>query len=402
MTHWVTASTVATDVPYPLETWNPGSQQLCLCGSQKLGPVATAAHTATGQTAPNPLTTLGCMGRRDRSRSRGHERRRRSSSSSSSTYSSSDEESEIAKEERAERKEQREEQRRADRKLREEKAKQEAAERKAGEVQWIIKDTINTYDHGEDDDDDDDDDNNDDASIFALRGIKLASAPLAVQDCKSWGTLEPYLRGFFEVHTSQKKVALKLKLMSATEVEGGDILYGTVRDESTMANWWVQLTEAVERDGPSQKKIIKAELVGVKGAIKIARKKKPVTARATAEKEKFNSLVTAIYGEQPGHYAEGEWSAEASDIVRRDPAMLKKYLAMRKLTAKVRGRPALVPPVSCSTGPRLAGAQVMGCADYLPNMCVIVCPFDGGQCSHGVFRMNGSCKPSQVPCAPAL
>ena len=38
----------------------------------------------------------------------------------------------------------------------------------------------------------------------------------------------------------------------------------------------------------------------------------------------------------------------------------------------------------------------MGSANYMPNMCVIVCPFEGEKCTHGTFRMNGSCKPSQV------
>ena len=42
----------------------------------------------------------------------------------------------------------------------------------------------------------------------------------------------------------------------------------------------------------------------------------------------------------------------------------------------------------------------MGSADYMPNMCVIICPLDGQKCNHGVFRMNGSCKPSQVRVCP--
>ena len=96
-------------------------------------------------------------------------------------------------------------------------------------------------------------------------------------------------------------------------------------------------------------KMVKAELVGVKGATTIARKKKPVTARAAAEKELFGSLVKAVYGERPGNFAEGELCAEASDIVRGQPAMLQKYLPMRSLTATVRGGPpaSLAPPSCC-------------------------------------------------------
>ena len=43
-----------------------------------------------------------------------------------------------------------------------------------------------------------------------------------------------------------------------------------------------------------------------------------------------------------------------------------------------------------------APAQVMGDANYMPNPCVIVCPFAGPKCAHGIFRMNGGCKPSQL------
>ena len=40
--------------------------------------------------------------------------------------------------------------------------------------------------------------------------------------------------------------------------------------------------------------------------------------------------------------------------------------------------------------------KVMGNSVYLVNPCVIVCPFAGSKCSHGRFRMNGACKPSQL------
>ena len=47
-------------------------------------------------------------------------------------------------------------------------------------------------------------------------------------------------------------------------------------------------------------------------------------------------------------------------------------------------------------------AQVMGDANYMPSPCVIVCPFAGPKCPHGIFRMNGGCKPSQqTGCKPS-
>ena len=58
---------------------------------------------------------------------------------------------------------------------------------------------------------------------------------------------------------------------------------------------------------------------------------------------------------------------------RKNPKWAKKFLVMRKLTDMVMGDP-----------------------NFLPNPCAILCPFDGPRCTHGFFRMNGSCKPSQL------
>ena len=68
-----------------------------------------------------------------------------------------------------------------------------------------------------------------------------------------------------------------------------------------------------------------------------------------------------------------EWTDTASEIFRKNPKWAKKFLVMRKLTDMVMGDP-----------------------NFLPNPCAILCPFDGPRCTHGFFRMNGSCKPSQL------
>ena len=54
-------------------------------------------------------------------------------------------------------------------------------------------------------------------------------------------------------------------------------------------------------------------------------------------------------------------------------AIIRKYLSVRVLTEKA-----------------------MGDAKYMPNPCVMICPFAGPRCVHGSFRMNGACKPSQL------
>ena len=68
-----------------------------------------------------------------------------------------------------------------------------------------------------------------------------------------------------------------------------------------------------------------------------------------------------------------EWTHKASEIFRKNPKWAKKFLVIRKLTDMVMGDP-----------------------NFLPNPCAILCPFDGPRCTHGFFRMNGSCKPSQL------
>ena len=70
---------------------------------------------------------------------------------------------------------------------------------------------------------------------------------------------------------------------------------------------------------------------------------------------------------------DGKWTAAASEIARRNPKIVEKFLSMLVLTQKV-----------------------MGDSNFLVNPCVIVCPFAGSKCRHGHFRMNGNCKPSQL------
>jgi hypothetical protein len=148
-------------------------------------------------------------------------------------------------------------------------------------------------------------------------------------------------------------------------------------DAATMANWWAQMEDVLAelKELPEKWQChVFAELFGPKDAKTKKRKKsKKETERAKAERKLFASLVTSIYGEKPGHFAEGQWTEAASEIVRNNPSLLDKFLPMQRLTEKV-----------------------MGDSNYMPNPCVIVCPFRGAKCQHGRFRMNGAGKPSQL------
>jgi hypothetical protein len=304
----------------------------------------------------------------------------RSRSSSSSSYDSSSSEDSDEKEQRLAR----EEERKAARLERKEAAKRKAkeaakaAERKAneaaatdlaGKISWMIMDTINEYEKGEEEDDEDDEDS---ANMVQLLGRKKSGSQASVVDCNDWAQLEAYLRKTFDVDPSNKKVGMKVRL----SIGGVTKLAQRIVDADTMANWWAQMEDVLDLNSLPERSTcsVYADLFAPKGAFKKKKtKKKGETARAKAERDLFNSLVKSIYGEKPGHFAEGQWTAEASEIMRRNGSLLDKFLPMQRLTEKV-----------------------MGDSNYMPNPCVIVCPFGGAKCPRGRFRMNGSCKPSQL------
>ena len=148
-------------------------------------------------------------------------------------------------------------------------------------------------------------------------------------------------------------------------------MQGRAVDASTLANWWSQLQVAMlKHAGPCR---VVAAYFALAAPIKVKRKATAPSARQQAERARFASLITSIYGDEPGHFAEGQWNEAASEIARGDSAIIRKYLSMRVLTEKV-----------------------MGDAKYMPNPCVMICPFAGPRCVHGSFRMNGACKPSQL------
>jgi hypothetical protein len=202
-----------------------------------------------------------------------------------------------------------------------------------------------------------------------------SSPPTAdIIDCSKFVPLEKYLRANFNIHASNKKLVLKLKYFSGDVDDSQPLLHGRVTDKSSMLNWWGQLEAAVGRNlAAAASGSVHAGLFALKKATSVIRPRRAQTEKTAGEHRIFKELVTAIYSEEPGHFADGTWDEKASDICRSNPNILKKFLQMQQLTE-----------------------VVMGSADYLPNPCVLVCPFDGGKCQHGTFRMNGYCKPSQL------
>jgi hypothetical protein len=257
----------------------------------------------------------------------GRSRSRSPSSSSYSSSSDSEEEREREERRRARHNEERREKREAKRLKREADRKATEALREAGSIGWRIKDMINDYGGDEDDEHDDDDD---DASIVTICGVRPDGSD--VTDCTDWPRLEQYLRNYFDVHESNRKVAVRFKYFCGEQELPS--LQGRASEPSSLANIWAQLAAALKREDmrPAERRI-DAELIALATPVKRKRPKKPETERSKAERDLFGKLVTAVYGLSPGHFAEGTWTEEASEIMRRELKMLQKFLTMQESDA---------------------------------------------------------------------
>ena len=84
------------------------------------------------------------------------------------------------------------------------------------------------------------------------------------------------------------------------------------------------------KSAPPSQRCVHAELFARAAPVKRTRQRKePESEKAKAKRALFKSLVTAVYGEDPGHFAEGTWGVAASEIVRRNPEILQKFLPMQ-------------------------------------------------------------------------
>jgi hypothetical protein len=74
------------------------------------------------------------------------------------------------------------------------------------------------------------------------------------------------------------------------------------------------------------------------GPTQLAKPKKPRCNKNTVDELKCKELVTMVYGEHPGHYAEGEWTNNASELMASVPSWNSKHKEMAGLTEKVSPR----------------------------------------------------------------
>ena len=54
------------------------------------------------------------------------------------------------------------------------------------------------------------------------------------------------------------------------------------------------------------------------GPTKLAKPSRPRGVKHTQDELKFKELVKIVYGEHPGHYAEGEWTEAATELMQRE------------------------------------------------------------------------------------
>ena len=234
----------------------------------------------------------------------------------------------------------------------------QAATEKAGTLQW----TFAIPAGGGDVEDED-------PFVITMRAKKPPTAPAGVVDVQEWAPLETYLRTQFEVPDSVKKLKLKVVVRLDGEIK----LRWTALDPTSLCTllWEISDLGQLLLDATAAK--VEASLISGDVGKKLKAKAKPRTREQEVANQKLKDFKGSVWGgtATTRSYTTGEWTTAASDIMRREHDYMAKYFEMRGATAKV-----------------------MGCADYHPSPCVLICPFATCKKSHRV--LNGVSAVSQL------
>jgi hypothetical protein len=149
------------------------------------------------------------------------------------------------------------------------------------------------------------------------------------------------------------KVLLKAKL----ETDGEGRYFQNVRDATTLGSFWatcidmVVLTVEAKASGctprphtlspcfeslrtprahtsPHISIIVTVQIAT--GPVKLAKPTRQRCEKNTEDETKFKELVKVVYGEHPGHYAEGEWISAATELMHGTPAWVSTRVSMRR------------------------------------------------------------------------
>ena len=233
-----------------------------------------------------------------------------------------------------------------------------------------------------------------DITIFAARPSWAAPATTDAQTWAGEYGLELYLRTAFEVQDSVKKLGLKGKVLLDSEAK----LYFKASDQTTLSTAHSCIIGLGEQLVNAAKVEIEVQIVAIGPGVKLKGKSRPRTHKQDATETSFKALKHTIYhefrdgaldglhpsdqiareqhSEDAMHYSvhgeqTGEWTAAASDIMRRERAFLAKFHETRTLSE-----------------------AVMGDANYHPNPCVLICPF--AMCRKAHYHLNSFSTVSQL------
>ena len=176
--------------------------------------------------------------------------------------------------------------------------------------------------------------------------------------------IEAYLRDTFDVHRTVKQIAIKIMFSVEEEV----VFVTTIRDCTTRECFLEGLLGSICKlhckEMLAGTAVLTGKVVELSRPTKIKKASRPRRGKQSKDEKNFKDLVTALFGANPGHCAEGEWTASASDIMR-EPGYLTKFDAERALVEKV-----------------------LGSRHFLITPCTFLCPFESAVCSKGRRRLN--------------
>jgi hypothetical protein len=173
--------------------------------------------------------------------------------------------------------------------------------------------------------------------------------------------IEEYLRVSFEIHKTIKKIGLRMTL----KLEGESKFVTTARDPTTLSSFWGLLEGRSEAVLVAKVIELSGSVISVQGPKTIKKASRPRDGKQREDETNFKALVAALFGERPGHCAEGAWTASASDVMRRQPEYLTTFHADRELVKRV-----------------------LGDGRFLVTPCTLACPFESAVCTKGCRRLN--------------
>ena len=164
-------------------------------------------------------------------------------------------------------------------------------------------------------------------TLLAKKKAYMAAAIVDVQD---WAALEVYLRDKFEVKASVTRISLAVKVELDGEVK---LRKKNVCDVTTLGTVHFNIIDLGKLLLDATVVKVTASLTSMTLGKKLKAKAKERTRNQEEAGAKWNELKKSIYGSTAGtksnSYTTGQWTTEASDIMRREHAYMEKQARQR-------------------------------------------------------------------------